>query len=67
MRIQINGEQREFPETSLTLKELIEALSLAPQRIAVEVNQELVSRARRASRELQDGDRIELVTLVGDC
>ena len=60
----LNGERRELGERT-SVARLIEELGLRPEIVAVEVNQELVSRARRASRELQDGDRIELVTLVG--
>lgn len=60
----LNGERHELGERT-SVARLIEELGLRPEIVAVEVNQELVTRARRASRELQDGDRIELVTLVG--
>lgn len=65
MRIQINGEQREFPQTSLSLNELIETLTLAPQRIAVELNKMIVRRSDWEITKLNDGDRIEIVHFVG--
>lgn len=65
MQVRINGEAREFSETSLRLSELIEQLSLAPQRIAVEVNRQIVRRADWEQVQLHDGDRVEIVHFVG--
>lgn len=64
VKVLVNGETRELaPGTSVA--RLIDELGLRPEIVAVEVNRELVTRARRASTELVDGDQIELVTLVG--
>ena len=65
MRIQINGEQREFPQSSLSLNQLIDTLSLPPQRIAVEVNKMIVRRSDWEKTNLKDGDQIEIVHFVG--
>lgn len=65
MQVQINGEPCEFADTPLRLKELIEQLSLASQRIAVEVNREIVRRADWEQTEVRDGDRVEIVHFVG--
>lgn len=65
VQVQINGEQREFADTSLRLKELIEQLSLSPQRIAVEVNRQIVRRADWEQTQVSDGDRVEIVHFVG--
>ena len=65
MRIQINGEQREFAQFSMKLSELIEELSLAPQRIAVEVNHQIARKQDWANIAISDGDRIEVVHFVG--
>jgi len=65
VQVQINGEPREFPDTPLRLKELIEQLSLAPQRIAVEVNREIVRRADWEQTEVRDGDSVEIVHFIG--
>jgi thiamine biosynthesis protein ThiS len=65
VRIQINGQQREFPQSSLSLNQLIETLSLPPQRIAVELNKTIVRRSDWPTTTLKDGDQIEIVHFVG--
>lgn len=65
MRIQLNGEQREFAQPSLSVKQLVEQLSLAPQRIAIEVNHQIVRRSDWEQTTINDGDRIEIVQFVG--
>jgi thiamine biosynthesis protein ThiS len=65
VRIQINGEDHEFALPSLSVSELIDELSLTPQRIAIEINRELVSRGAWEQTNLHDGDRVEIVHFVG--
>ena len=65
MRIQINGEQREISQSSLSLDELLDKLSLPPQRIAVELNKTMVPRSLWEKTTLKDGDQIEIVHFVG--
>jgi len=64
MRIHVNGQDREL-DAPATLADLIENLQFNPKYVAVEVNEQLVPRHRYASTPLQEGDRIEIVTLVG--
>jgi sulfur carrier protein len=64
MQISVNGESRELP-TGTTLAELLAELGLEARHVAVEVNLELVPRAAHAQHQLADGDRLEVVTLVG--
>jgi sulfur carrier protein len=64
MRIWLNGEPREAAD-DITVAEFLSELNLAPQRVAVEVNLELVPRAEHAARHLAEDDRLEVVTLVG--
>lgn len=64
MQISVNGEARELPQGA-TVATLIAALELDPRQLAVERNLELVPRAQHAATELADGDRVEVVTLVG--
>ena len=64
MTICINGEHREL-DGPVTVGELLRRHDLAPQRVAVEINQELVRRARFDEVQIADGDRVEIVTLVG--
>jgi thiamine biosynthesis protein ThiS len=65
LQIQINGETRELSRDQIFLSELISDLALAPQRIAVEVNQKLARRAEWDTLLIADGDRIEIVHFVG--
>ena len=64
MRIHVNGEPRAC-EVGTTVADLVRALGLAPEQVAVERNHALVPRACRAEVVLEDGDRVEVVTLVG--
>lgn len=64
MTIQLNGEQREVPE-ELTLAGLIEWLELPSDRVAVERNLEVVKRSSWSEVRIEDGDRLEIVRMVG--
>jgi len=64
MKIQINGEQRTF-EGALTLSSLIEQLGMKSDRVAVELNREIVARERWEATQLADEDRLEIVHFVG--
>ena len=64
MQIIFNGQPRDVPE-GVTVAQLLDTLKLAARHVAVEVNLELVPRARHGQCALQPGDRLEVVTLVG--
>ena len=64
MRVQVNGEIRELPD-ELTLDALVRQLALAPERLAIELNREVVRRARWAETVMHEGDQIEIVHFVG--
>ena len=64
MKIQVNGELREFP-AGVTIEGLIVALGLEPTRVAVELNGEVVRRHDWATTTLRDDDRVEIVHFVG--
>ncbi len=64
MHVRLNGEAREVEEGS-TLQALVESLSLAPERVAVELNGEVVRRAEWPRVTLDEGDRVEVVHFVG--
>ena len=64
MQITLNG-QDETVDAGTTVAALLQRLNLEPVRVAVEVNEEIVSRERYADIMIQDGDRIEIVTFVG--
>lgn len=64
MELTINGKKRTVPD-AITVAGLLEQLSLHASRVAVEVNQDVVSRKTFDGATLRDGDRIEIVTFVG--
>jgi sulfur carrier protein len=64
MQITVNGQPHEVAET-ISVAQLLEQLRLVGKPLAVEVNLELVPRQHHADYGLADGDRIEIVTLVG--
>jgi thiamine biosynthesis protein ThiS len=65
MRLIINGEQRKFPGEQLTLAALVEQLGMKSDRVAVELNRDIVPRDRWPETSLHDGDRLEVVHFVG--
>jgi len=69
MNLHINGEERVFadqtPTADLTLAALIESLEMKPDRVAVELNRDIVPRDRWTQTHLKDGDRLEIVHFVG--
>ena len=64
MNLRVNDKEIEVGEGS-TVVDLLAQLGLGEQRVAVELNLEIVPRARHAETRLGDGDRLEIVTLVG--
>ncbi|PHS01533.1 MAG: thiamine biosynthesis protein ThiS [Blastopirellula sp.] len=64
MKIQLNEKPQEV-QAGATVAQLIESLDLNPKHVAVEVNMELIPRTQHAEHELQEGDSLEVVTLVG--
>jgi len=64
MKVLVNGAAHEVPEGA-TVRALLLQLGLGATAVAVERNQCLVPRAAHATTVLAEGDRLELVTLVG--
>jgi thiamine biosynthesis protein ThiS len=60
----INAEPRNFPD-GLTLSALIAQLGMKADRVAVELNLEIVPRERWEATTLKDGDKLEIVHFVG--
>lgn len=64
MEIIVNGTPRPS-EDGQTIAHLLSELQLDQRQVAVEVNRDLVPREQHAQHILCDGDRLEIVTLVG--
>ena len=64
MQIQVNGEQREAVSGS-TVADLLTALHVAGDRVAVELNLEILDRTEFSTRTLREGDRVEIISFIG--
>jgi thiamine biosynthesis protein ThiS len=64
MHLQVNGQDEEIRDGA-SVADLLRRFDVPAIRAAVEVNQDLVARARHDSTKLQDGDRVEIITFVG--
>jgi len=64
MLLHINGEQRDFPD-GLTVATLVAQLGMKPDRVAVELNLEIVPRSQWEATVLKNGDKLEVVHFVG--
>ena len=69
MNLYINGDTREFavpaPPATFTLASLVETLGMQADRVAIELNRDIVPRDRWVETALHDGDRLEVVHFVG--
>ena len=64
IQIQVNGESRQV-DRQTTMAQLLDAMGLDNRQLAVECNLQLVPRGEHASKQLAEGDQLEIVTLVG--
>jgi sulfur carrier protein len=67
LTIQLNGQSRTLESIGdpSTLDAVIAALELKPDRIAVELNGEIVRRATWPQTTIRSNDRLEIVHFVG--
>jgi thiamine biosynthesis protein ThiS len=64
IRIQVNGEARDW-RNGVTVADLLRDLDVRTERVAVELNLEILDRAMFTQRLLQDGDRVEILGFIG--
>jgi thiamine biosynthesis protein ThiS len=64
MNLIVNGKEKQMADDS-TVLQLVEALELNPQQVAVEVNREIVKKEQFDATVLNDGDEVEVVHFVG--
>ena len=64
MEIVVNGDIRQVPPQT-SLQELLRWLELKEDRVAVELNREIVKRERWPETQLRERDRLEIVQFVG--
>lgn len=64
MTIILNGEKKDIP-SGLTVRALLEHLDIKPERVAVEINEEIVRKATYAEVPVRENDRVEVVQFMG--
>ena len=64
MELLVNGEPKTCAEPA-SLTQFIQQLGMKGDRVAVELNREIVPRAQWSETQLHDGDRLEIVHFVG--
>jgi len=67
MQLVINGQPRDLPALAAgaTLRDLLAALAIQADRVAIEHNGSIVSRPAWPSTSIAEGDRFEIVQFVG--
>lgn len=63
MKLIINGKEREVDVENI--QQLLEQLELDPKKVVVELNRDIVDRAKYADTPLNEDDSLEIVTMVG--
>jgi len=64
MKVFLNGELREVPD-GLNLEELLRHFSLPSQRVAIELNRDVVRRGDWTAVSVSESDKIEVIHFVG--
>ena len=64
IRIHVNGDAR-TTRSGTTVADLLRELELKSERVAVELNLEILDRATFDHRPLKDGDRVEILSFIG--
>lgn len=64
MQIQVNGEQRDC-RAGATIGDLLRELDIKRERVAVELNLEILDRNEFDQRGLKEGDRVEIMSFIG--
>lgn len=62
--ITVNGERKDY-DNALTIREFLIKEGYRIERIAVEVNEEIVPKSQYDTRYFNDEDKIEVINFVG--
>ena len=63
MKLIINGAEKDF--AAATLADLVAELGIKADRVAIELNYDIIPRDRWTATNLSDGDKLEIVHFVG--
>lgn len=64
MNISLNGEKKIVPD-NITVIGLLEFLNIQHQRVAVELNMEIVKKDKYGATSIKEGDSLEVVSFMG--
>jgi thiamine biosynthesis protein ThiS len=64
IHIRVNGEERAWRRGS-TIADLLQDLEIKAERVAVELNLEILDRTMFGQRLLEEGDRVEILSFIG--
>ena len=64
VKIHVNGEERAW-HSGATVADLLTELDIKTERVAVELNLEILDRAAFGQCQIKDGDRVEIMSFIG--
>ena len=64
IEIQLNGQIHKF-ETSLSIEQLLNKLSINKKKVAVELNKSVVPKQKYSNIKIANQDVVEIVTFIG--
>lgn len=64
IQIHVNGQVRTW-RSGATVADLLQELDIRTERVAVELNLEILDRAVLGQRQLENGDRVEILGFIG--
>lgn len=64
IHIHVNGQARTWRDGA-TVADLLQELDIRTERVAVELNLEILDRVVFGQRELKNGDRVEILGFIG--
>lgn len=62
--VKVNGEDHRLPAGS-TIADMLRSIAIAPEKVAVERNREIVPRSTIGETQVSEGDSFEIVHFVG--
>ena len=65
MQLNVNGQPRNTAPATQTAGDLLTELNIQRERVAVVINENVVRRANLDETPLNEGDTIEIITMVG--
>jgi thiamine biosynthesis protein ThiS len=64
IKIRLNGKEKSV-KNNITVMDLLNDLDINPQRIAIEINGEILSKSKYSEEIIKEGDIMEIVQFVG--